>query len=98
MFAGVNFYDGTGFLVKNALGVKSAKELDGATVCVQPGTSTELAIADYFRSNKLKFTPVLIQDLAEIQNAFLSGRCDAYSTDASGLAAFRFQQGAKKDD
>jgi general L-amino acid transport system substrate-binding protein len=97
-FAGVNFYDGTGFLVKSSAGVKSVKDLDGATICVQPGTSTELAIADYFRLNKLKFTPVLIQDLAEIQNTYLAGRCDSYSTDASGLAAFRFQQGAKAEE
>ncbi len=95
MFASINFYDGTGFLVKASTGVKSVKELDGATVCVQPGTSTELAIADYFRVNKLKFTPILIQDLAELQSAYLSGRCDTYSTDASGLASFRFQQGPK---
>jgi len=98
MFAWVNYYDGTGFLVKTAAGVKSAKDLDGATVCVQPGTSTELAINDYFRVNKMKFTPILIADLSEIQNAFLSGRCDAYSTDASALATFRFSQGPKKDD
>ena len=98
MFAWVNYYDGTGFLVKTAAGVKSAKELDGATVCVQPGTSTELAINDYFRVNKMKFTPILIADLSEIQNAFLSGRCDAYSTDASALATFRFSQGPKAGD
>ena len=98
LFASINFYDGTGFLVKASTGVKSVKELDGATVCVQPGTSTELAIADYFRVNKLKFTPILIQDLAELQAAYLSGRCDTYSTDASGLASFRFQQGPKATD
>ncbi|MCW3473491.1 amino acid ABC transporter substrate-binding protein [Rhodovastum sp. RN2-1] len=98
LFASINFYDGTGFLVKKATNVKSVKEMDGATICVQPGTSTELAIADYFRVNNLKFTPILIQDLAEIQNAYLSGRCDAYSTDASALAAFRFQQGDKATD
>ncbi len=97
-FAWVNFYDGTGFLVKTASGVKSAKELDGATVCVQPGTSTELADSDFFRLNNLKFTPILIADLAEIQAAFLSGRCDAYSTDASALATFRFSQGEKAAD
>ena len=62
-FAWVNYYDGTGFLVKKSSGVKSAKEMDGATICVQPGTSTELAINDYFRVNKMKFTPILIQDL-----------------------------------
>jgi general L-amino acid transport system substrate-binding protein len=78
--------------------VKSAKEMDGATICVQPGTSTELAINDYFRLNNLKFTPILIQDLPEIQAAFLSGRCDAYSTDASALATFRFSQGPKAQD
>ena len=97
-FAGVNFYDGTGFLVKASAGVKGIKELDGATICVQPGTSTELAIADYFRENKIKFTPILIADLSEIQNAYMSGRCDSYSTDLSGLAAFRFQQGPKATD
>jgi general L-amino acid transport system substrate-binding protein len=97
MFAGVNYYDGTGFLVKKALGVKSAKEMDGATICVQPGTSTELAISDYYRVNKMKFTPILIQELAEIQNAFLSGRCDAYSTDSSSLATFRATQTNKED-
>ena len=98
LFADVNYYDGTGFLVKASAGVKAAKDMDGATVCVQPGTSTELAINDYFRVNKMKFSPILIQDLNEIQNAFLSGRCDAYSTDGSALAAFRFQQGDKAKD
>ncbi len=97
-FAWVNYYDGTGFLVKTASGVKSAKELDGATVCVQPGSSTELADSDYFRLHNMKFTPILIPDLSEIQAAFLSGRCDAYSTDASALATFRFSQGAKAAD
>ena len=97
-FAWVNYYDGTAFLVKKSAGVKSAKEMDGATICVQPGTSTELAINDYYRVNNMKFTPILIGDFAEIQNAFLSGRCDAYSTDGSGLATFRFSQGPKADD
>jgi len=97
-FAWVNFYDGTGFLVKTASGVKAAKELDGATVCVAPGSTTELAVADYFRLKNMKFTPILIQDLAEIQGAFMSGRCDAYSTDASALATFRFSQGPRAAD
>jgi general L-amino acid transport system substrate-binding protein len=97
-FAWVNYYDGTGFLVKKSSGVKAAKEMDGATICVQPGTSTELAINDYYRLNNMKFTPILIQDISEIQSAFLSGRCDAYSTDASALATFRFSQGPKADD
>ncbi len=98
MFAWINYFDGTGFLVKKSAGIKSAKEMDGATICVQPGTSTELAIADYYRVNNMKFTPILIQDINEIQGAFLSGRCDAYSTDASALATFRFSQGPKADD
>ena len=97
-FAWVNYYDGTGFLVKTSSGVKAAKEMDGASICVQPGTSTELAIQDFYRLNNMKFSPILIQDLAEIQNAFLSGRCDAYSTDASALATFRFSQGPKAAD
>jgi len=97
-FAWVNYYDGTGFLVKTTAGVKDAKELDGAAICVQPGTSTELAINDFFRLNKMKFTPILIADLSEIQGAFLSGRCDAYSTDASQLATFRCSQGPKAGD
>jgi general L-amino acid transport system substrate-binding protein len=98
LFAWVNYYDGTGFLVKKSSEVKSATELNGATICVQPGTSTELAIADYFRVHNMKFTPILIEQLPEIHGAFLSGRCDAYSTDASALATFRFSQGPKKDD
>ncbi len=97
LFAGINFYDGTGFIVKKSMGVTSARALDGATICVQPGTSTELAIADYFREFKMKFTPILIQDLSENYNAFISGRCDVFSTDASGLASFRSIQ-AKPDD
>jgi general L-amino acid transport system substrate-binding protein len=97
-FAWVNYYDGTGFLVKTASGVKSAKELEGATVCVQPGSTTELADSDFFRLNNMKFTPILIADITEIQAAFLSGRCDAYSTDASALATFRFSQGPKAED
>ena len=97
-FAWVNYYDGTGFLVKKSLGVKTAKDMDGATICVQPGTSTELAINDFFRLNKMKFTPILIQALPEIQGAFLSGRSDAYSTDASALATFAFSQGPKASE
>ena len=97
-FAWVNYYDGTGFLVKTSAGVKAAKDLDGASVCVQPGSTTELAISDYFRLHNMKFTPILIADITEIQGAFLSGRCDAYSTDASALATFRFSQGPKAEE
>jgi general L-amino acid transport system substrate-binding protein len=78
--------------------VTAAKQLNGATVCIAPGSTTELANADYFRVNNLKFTPILIQDLAELRGAFLSGRCDAYSTDASALATFRYSQGARADE
>src|SRR5262249_52983381 len=97
-FAWVNYYDGTGFMVKKSSGVTSAKELNGATVCIAPGSTTELANADFFRVNNMKFTPILIQDLAELRGAFLSGRCDAYSTDASALATFRFSQGENADE
>ena len=88
-FTGVNYYDGQGFMVPKKLGVKSAKELDGATVCVQPGTTTELNLADYFRANNMKFTPVVIEALQEVNAAFFSGRCDVLTTDASGLASVR---------
>ena len=98
LFGPITYYDGTAFLVKTSLGVKSVKELDGATICVQPGTSTELAITDYFRNNKLKFSPIQIQDLQEIRAAFVSGRCDAYSTDGSQLATYRATFGDKAKD
>ena len=88
-FAGVSFYDGQGFMVPKKLGVKSAKELNGATVCVQPGTTTELNLADYFRASNMTFKPVVIEQLQEVNAAFFSGRCDVYTTDASGLASIR---------
>jgi len=91
--AGVNFYDGQGFMVPAKMGVKSAKELNGATICVQPGTTTELNLADYFRATSMTFTPVVIEKLDEVTGAFFSGRCDAYTTDASGLAAVRAARG-----
>jgi general L-amino acid transport system substrate-binding protein len=86
-FAATVYYDGQGFMVPKKLGVKSAKELDGATVCVQPGTTTELNLADYFRANKMVPKPVVIENLQEVNAAFFSGRCDVLTTDASGLAA-----------
>ena len=88
-FTGINYYDGQGFMVPKKLGVKSAKELNGATICVQPGTTTELNLADYFRANKMTFKPVVIEKVDEIRAAFFSGRCDVYTTDASSLAATR---------
>jgi general L-amino acid transport system substrate-binding protein len=88
-FTGVTYYDGQGFMVPKKLGLKSAKELNGATVCVAPGTTTELNLADYFRANKMSFKPVVIEKVDEIRAAFFSGRCDVYTTDASALAATR---------
>src|SRR5215813_435689 len=88
-FTGVNYYDGQGFMVNKKLGVKSAKELNGATVCVQPGTTTELNLADYFRANKMTFKPVVIEKVDEVRAAFFSGRCDVYTNDSSSLYATR---------
>jgi general L-amino acid transport system substrate-binding protein len=85
----VNYYDGQGFMVKKDLGVSSAKELDGATVCIQTGTTTELNLADFFKSNSITYQPVTVADDAEAQRQFLAGACDAFTTDASGLAASR---------
>ena len=96
--AGVNFYDGQGFIVPTKSNIKSARELSGATICVQPGTTTELNLADYFRTNKMTFKPVLIEKLDELLQAYAAGRCDAYTTDASGLAAVRALQLAGKGE
>jgi general L-amino acid transport system substrate-binding protein len=92
-FVGVNFYDGQGFMVTKKRNVKSAKQLDGATVCVQPGTTTELNLADYFRANNMKFKPVVIEKLEEVLNAYFAGRCDVYTSDVSGLIAARASRG-----
>ncbi len=88
-FVHVNYYDGQGFLVPKKLGVKSAKELKGATVCVLPGTTTELNAADFFRKNNMEWKPVVIEQPAELNKAFFSGRCDSLTSDASQLAAHR---------
>ena len=88
-FVAVNYYDGQGFMVKKDLGVTSAKELNGATVCIQTGTTTELNLADYFKANNMTYQPVTIDSNAEGEQQFLAGACDAYTTDASGLAATR---------
>ncbi len=88
-FAVVNYYDGQGFLIPKSLGVKSASELDGATVCVLPGTTTELNAADYFRSNGMKMNPVVIENTTELAKAFFAGRCDCLTSDASQLAGTR---------
>lgn len=87
--AGVNYYDSQGLMVHTALGVKSAKELGGATVCVLPGTTTELNLADWFRGNGLEFKPVVLERFDEILRSFAAGRCDAITADKSMLAATR---------
>jgi len=88
-FVGINYYDGQGFMVPRELGVSSALELDGATVCIQTGTTTELNLADFFASNNMSYEPVPIETNAEAQQQYLAGACDVYTTDASGLAATR---------
>jgi general L-amino acid transport system substrate-binding protein len=88
-FVGVNYYDGQGFMVPKKLNIKSAKQLNGATVCVQPGTTTELNLSDYFRANRMTFKPVVIEKLEEVLNAYFSGRCDVFTTDVSGLVSTR---------
>ena len=88
-FNGINYYDGQGFMVPRELGVQSALDLDGATVCIQTGTTTELNLADFFRSNNMDYEPVPIETNAEAQQQYLAGACDVYTTDRSGLAATR---------
>jgi general L-amino acid transport system substrate-binding protein len=88
-FVTVNYYDGQGFMIPKKLGVKSAKELDGATVCVLPGTTTEQNAADYFRSNNIKWKPVVIESTTELAKTFFAGRCDVLTSDASQLAGTR---------
>jgi general L-amino acid transport system substrate-binding protein len=95
---GVNFYDGQGFMVAKKLGVKSALELSGATICVAPGTTTELNLADYFRAHRMQFSAVVIDKVEEVNAAFFSGRCDVLTTDASQLASIRTALASKPDD
>jgi general L-amino acid transport system substrate-binding protein len=96
-FAGVNYYDGQGFLVNNKLGVKSAKELDGATVCIQAGTTTELNLADYFRANGMKYTPITYDTSDESAKSLESGRCDVLTSDQSQLYAQRMKLASPND-
>ena len=86
-FVGINYYDGQGFMGHQSLGVESAMELDGASICIQTGTTTELNLSDFFRSNNMNYEPVPIESNSEARAAYLAGRCDVYTTDASGLAA-----------
>ncbi|MCG2598447.1 MAG: amino acid ABC transporter substrate-binding protein [Achromobacter sp.] len=95
---GVNFYDAQGLIVKKSMNVKTVKELDGATVCVQPGTTTELNLADYFRARGITFKPVLVENYDENFRLLESGRCDAYTNDKSNTAANMRTRLAKPDD
>jgi general L-amino acid transport system substrate-binding protein len=96
-FTGVNYYDGQGFIVRKALKVNSALELNGASVCVQQGTTTELNLADYFRANKMQLKSVTFATANEAVKAYDAGRCDAYTTDASALYAERLRLASSAD-
>jgi general L-amino acid transport system substrate-binding protein len=96
-FTATNFYDGQGFMVKRSLGVTAARQLDGATICVQPGTTTEQNLADWARGLRITIRPVVIERLEDNIAAYLAGRCDAYTTDVSGLAASRSAQQVPTD-
>jgi general L-amino acid transport system substrate-binding protein len=89
VFVGVNYYDGQGFMVPKSLGVSSALELAGASVCVQTGTTTELNMADFFKANNMDYNPVVFEKQPEVNAAYDTGRCDVYTTDASGLYSVR---------
>jgi ABC-type amino acid transport substrate-binding protein len=97
VFAGVTYYDGVGFLVNKKLGVSSAKELDGATICIQAGTTTELNVSDYFRANNLKYTPITFDTSDESAKSLESGRCDVLTSDKSQLFAQRSKLAAPTD-
>ena len=96
--AGVNFYDGQGFLVSKDLDVKSAKDLNDATICMQQGTTNENTMADWARANNVKYKPVVFDQFNEVVGAFASGRCDVFSTDASGLASIRISRLEKPEN
>jgi len=96
-FAGVHYYDGEGFMVRKSANIAHVKDLDGATICVQGGTDTVTGLADYFKKNNLKYTPLVIDKLADVNAAYDAGRCDALTTDRSGLAANRLQMKAPDD-
>jgi general L-amino acid transport system substrate-binding protein len=98
LFAFTDFYDGQGFLVAKKLGVKSVKDLNGASVCVQTGTDTQLTMADYARAHGIEMKPVTIDNLSQAVSAFLSGRCDSFTSDSSQLASVRAFQTPSPDD
>ncbi|MEA2117904.1 amino acid ABC transporter substrate-binding protein [Halovibrio sp. HP20-50] len=90
-FAGVNFYDGQGFMVARDLGITGADELDGASICIQSGTTTELNLADYFRANGMEFNPIVFDTSEQTVGGYQAGRCDVLTSDTSQLAALRIQ-------
>jgi len=96
-FIGINYYDGQGFLVRKSAGVKSALELDGATVCTNAGTTTELNVADYFRANDMKYEMITFEKADEVVAAYDNNRCDVYTTDRSALYANRLKMRDKDE-
>jgi general L-amino acid transport system substrate-binding protein len=98
LFGSPNYYDGQGFIVRKKLNVTSATQLDGATVCVGQGTTTELNLSDYFRSHNIKYEPVAFADADEVVKAYDSGRCDVYTDDATGLYGERIKMAVPDDN
>ncbi|MCH7912664.1 MAG: amino acid ABC transporter substrate-binding protein [Deltaproteobacteria bacterium] len=96
-FTGIVFYDGQGFMVRKSLGIRNVLELDGASICVITGTTTELNLGDYFRTNGMKYRPVVFEKADEAVAAYEAGRCDAFTTDRSGLAAQRVRLARPND-
>ncbi|MCE2964322.1 MAG: amino acid ABC transporter substrate-binding protein [Alphaproteobacteria bacterium] len=96
-FAGVMFYDGQGFIVPASLNITEISQLNGTTICVQSGTTSEVNLVDYFRSHSFTYTPLVFDKFDDSVEAFLSGKCQAYSTDASGLAVVRARAGSKSE-
>jgi general L-amino acid transport system substrate-binding protein len=97
-FATINYYDGSGFIVRKSMNIKSARELDGASICIQSGGTGEAVTADFARRNKITYKPVLIADAEENRRAFLAGRCDAYQSDTVVLSVFMRNQGPKASE
>ncbi|WP_237215359.1 amino acid ABC transporter substrate-binding protein [Falsiroseomonas oryziterrae] len=96
-FAGVNMFDGQGFMVKRYANVRSVRQLDGKSICLLPGTTTESITAEYFRTHGMSFTPVRVETIEALRDAFVAGRCDVFTLDVSALAAFRASQGANAE-
>ena len=90
-FRAINYYDGQGFIVPKSLGIKSAQELSGATICLLAGTTNELNVADYFKAHGMEYTPLVFEKLTEIETAYGAGRCDSFTVDTTQLVALRMQ-------